>query len=386
MGLLGNLRAPTRKVTAFLDTPVNWHEGNQCAAAMPLAKARALIVGLGSMGRRHLANLRFLAPQAKVCVWRRQASGDKTGEELADTIVFRFEDALGFRPQLAIICSPAPYHLEPALELARRGVPLLIEKPLSDRLDGVDELISVCDRSRASLLVGYNFRFCQQLCLMREAILQGHIGRLLSLRAEVGQYLPDWRPGRDYRQGNSARGDLGGGVLLELSHELDIARWLAGEVATVSAQLGHVSDLEIDVEDLAEITLGFASGAIGAVHLDMIAPAPSRSCRATGSTGIVEWNAISNQVKCFTRESGQWIDLHPAQGVDRNQMYLEEMRHFLACVAGEAAPRVDGLEGKRTLEVALAARESSRTGRTIELTPISKQVHDQPLVRRAAAA
>jgi predicted dehydrogenase len=275
-----------------------------------------------------------------------------------------------------VIASPAPFHLEAALALAREGVHLCIEKPLSDRLDGVDELLAVCNRTRAALLVAYNFRFCRSLQIVHSAIAAGRIGRVLSLRAEVGQFLPDWRPGRDYRQGVSARRSLGGGVLLELSHEFDYARWLAGEVATVSAYAARVSDLEIDVEDLAEITLGFESGAVGSVHLDMVSPTPTRACRFVGSIGVIEWNAIAGEVRLFSKSDGQWRNLQQPGSIDRNEMYLEEMRHFLACAAGDEAPQVSGLDGKRALELALAARESSRLKHVVTLSRSERAPHE----------
>ena len=114
-------------------------------------------------------------------------------------------------------------------------------------------LLALCHQRRLVLMVGYNFRFYPPLQAMRQALVEGCIGRLISLRAEAGQYLPDWRPGSDYRQGASARRELGGGVVLELSHELDYIRWLGGEVESVGALVGKLSDLEIEVEDTAEI-------------------------------------------------------------------------------------------------------------------------------------
>lgn len=347
---------------------------------------RVLVVGLGSMGRRHLTNLRLLAPKCRIVVCRRSLEGSSRGAELADKVVDRLEDALAERPQAAIIATPASCHLETALRLAEQGVHLCIEKPIADRLQGLDELISLCQQRRVTLFTAYNFRFCLPLQLMQQALAGGRIGRLLSLRAEVGQFLPDWRPGSDYRQGVSARRELGGGVLLELSHELDYARWLAGEVETVYACAEQVSDLELEVEDLAEMTLRFASGAVGSIHLDMFSPAPHRCCRLIGAEGILEWNAITNRVREYRRAEDCWRDLHPAAPVDRNAMYLEELRVFLACAAGEAKPPVDGRQGRRVLELALAARESAREGRVVSVAlqppPASK---GRPAAGRSAA-
>jgi predicted dehydrogenase len=171
----------------------------------------------------------------------------------------------------------------------------------------------------------------------------------------------------DYRQTVSARRDLGGGVLLELSHEFDYVRWLVGEVETVSAQVGKLSDLELDVEDTAEVTLRFANGAIGNVHLNMVQQPRTRSCRIIGTDGTITWDGVTNQAQVFTIKTQTWMELHPATTLDRNAMYIEELRHFLACVRGQQSPAVSGEDGRRALAIALAARQSSEEGRVIKL-------------------
>jgi predicted dehydrogenase len=200
---------------------------------------------------------------------------------------------------------------------------------------------------------------------MREALAEGRIGRPLVLRAEAGQYLPDWRPGRDYRQTVSAKSVLGGGAVLELSHELDYARWLVGDVEAVAAQVAKVSDLEIDVEDVAQIILKFKSGAIGCIHLDMIQRPPTRACRVTGTEGTLAWDWADRRVRHFSAKRGEWADLLVEEEPDRNTMYLEELRHFFACVKNRQSPAVTGEDGRRTLEIALAVKESSRTGQVV---------------------
>jgi predicted dehydrogenase len=129
----------------------------------------------------------------------------------------------------ALITEAISVHLAHARAAAASGAHLFIEKPLANTPDGLPELLADCRANGLALLVAYNFRFYQPLQLMRDAVQSGCIGRVVSARAEVGQYLPDWRPGADYRQSVTARAELGGGVLLELSHEIDYLRWLVGE-------------------------------------------------------------------------------------------------------------------------------------------------------------
>jgi predicted dehydrogenase len=324
-----------------------------------------LIVGYGSIGRRHAANLRRLDPAITVVLWRREHGVRAEDADDHTHVVTTLAEALATRPDFAIICTPAPLHVETARALAERGIHVMVEKPLSDQLTGVDELIRVCRERAVTLLVAYNLRFHRPLQHVREAVLSGAVGRVLAIRAEVGQYLPDWRPATDYRVGTTARRATGGGVLLELSHEIDYVRWLGGEITEVTAMVDRVSDLEIDVEDCADITVRFASGAMGSIHLDMVQRAPVRGCRVIGSDGTVTWDGLTGVVSLYSAASGRWTPLSGTQGHDRNDMYLAELAHFLECVAGRSAPTIPGEEGRRVLELALAARRSSEDRKAV---------------------
>jgi predicted dehydrogenase len=327
---------------------------------------KALIVGLGSIGRRHLANLRRLAPAADITVLRHASASDAdTIPHGADRVVHDLSDALAADPGFAIIASAAPFHVPAAAVLAAAGVHMLIEKPLADSLDGVDDLLEACARERVVLMVGYHLRFDQSLLRVRREINDGAIGRVVGIRAEVGQYLPDWRPSSDYREGVSARRDLGGGVVLELSHELDYVRWLCGEIESVQAVTGQLGGLEIDVEDVAEILLRFEDGAIGNVHLDMLQRSSTRSCKVIGTDGVLSWNGLDGQASIFTAQDGQWSELCAPTSDRRNDIYEAELAQFLRCVDSGADVPVDGATGRRVLEIALAVKEAAATGRLI---------------------
>jgi len=323
---------------------------------------RYLLVGLGSIGKRHVRLLRTLDADARIAAWRRGDSGHEPAEGI-DQVMLEEGSLDAWRPDAAVVATPAALHLPAALACARRGVPLFIEKPLADRLDGLDELAELCAGQRLVVMVGYCLRFHPAVAALTQAARAGRIGRVLSLRAEVGQYLPDWRPGQDYRTGVSARADLGGGAVLELSHELDYARWLAGEVRAVRAWTGSISNLHLGVEDVAEILLEFEGGAVGSIHLDMVERWPHRSCRVIGTDGTLEWNAGEQRVRVFTPAAG-WQKLLEGP-VDPDAMYLAELRHFLDCVRTGERPLIDLGEGRRVLEIALAAKQAAALNRGV---------------------
>ncbi len=320
---------------------------------------KLLIVGLGSIGRRHLAVARELEPKIEVMALRR-------AESAADdcTVFTSLEEALNAAPDAVIVANPAPMHVATAQAFVDAGKHVLIEKPLADRLDGIDELLESSRRRGTVLQVGYCLRFHPSLIALKRAVAEGRIGRVLSLRAEAGHYLPDWRSGADYRTGVSARRDLGGGVLLELSHETDLARWLAGQVCLVTSRCGRLGDLEIDTEDYADLLLDFTSGACANIHLNMVQRNRSRSCTLTGEDGTLHWDGVTYETRLF--RAGAWEVLYKGNS-DPQIMYREQFRHFLDCISKGAEPSVTGEDGKRALEIVLAAKQSSQAGRSIPL-------------------
>lgn len=318
-----------------------------------------LVVGAGSIGRRHLANLRKLCPASRIVVLCRPESADDTLLTLgADHVVTSLAAALDERPHIAVVANPAPLHVPVAQEMADIGCHLLVEKPFSDRIDGVDRLIDTCDAKGLVLMVGYNLRFFPSLQEMASLVANDAVGRVLHVSAEVGQYLPDWRPNSDYRQGVTAQLKLGGGALLELSHEIDIALWMGGAIVGVAASLGRVSDLEIDTDDCVDLLLKFENGARGSIHMDLLQRVPVRRCRVVGATGTLEWDGIADRLLCGRPSSG-WTDVAAPRLTDRNTMYVSELEHFLFCVANGLKPVTDGQAGKRVLMAIIAARQST---------------------------
>lgn len=333
---------------------------------------RVLIVGVGSIGKRHLRLARELLPHADIRVLRHQVT-DSVPEH-ANGCFTKVEDAIAFAPQLAVISSPATFHLDSALPLARAGVHLLIEKPLSATLDGIPQLLEACQEKKIVLLTGYNLRFLPSLRQFRELLSGELIGRALSVRCEIGQYLPSWRPDADYRQSVSARRELGGGALLELSHELDYLRWIFGEVEWVKATLSRQSSLEIDVEDTAHLILGFGRAAdvrqlVGTVNMDFIRQDATRLCTVIGEKGSLRWNGLTGMVDLFEAGAKGWRELSH-QPHQRDDSYLAEWQHFLTCIDEQNSSSIPGEDGMAVLQIVEAARQSSDSGKQVRVATI----------------
>ena len=326
---------------------------------------RLLIIGLGSIGARHARLARELLPNLEITVLRHGRCPENS-EPGIDYCVNSLTDALRHNPQAAVISNPATLHLEAAIPLARAGVHLLLEKPIAEAPHGVAELIELCRAHRLVLMTGYNLRFLPSLQRFREFLREERVGRVLSVRAEIGQFLPAWRPGSDYRQTVSAKAALGGGVLLELSHDIDYLRWLFGEVQWVSAIHRKQSDLEIDVEDTAYLTLGFevadrATSLVASLNMDFIRHDTTRCCNVIGDKGSLRWNALTGTVDMFEPGANAWQIVFSHQH-QRDDSYLAQWQHFLNCISGTETPLVGGDDGLRVLRIVEAARRSSTRG------------------------
>ncbi|WP_286829431.1 MULTISPECIES: Gfo/Idh/MocA family protein [Kordiimonas] len=322
---------------------------------------RLLIAGLGSIGRRHLRLLREALPCADIRVLRHSVRFDDTPH--ANGCFSRLEDAVNFCPQLAVISNPAPFHLETAKALALAGAHLLVEKPLSDSAENVSELLELCSERGLVLQVGYNLRFLSTLQRFRAELQGGSIGEIYSVQHTMGQHLPDWRPETDYRQSVSAQAMLGGGVLLELSHELDMLRWVFGEISWIAGWLGRLGKLEIDVEDSAMLQLGFRGGAVAQVVMDFLRRDTTRVCTAIGSDGSLRWDAITGSLKRFSPANGEWRDILAVK-VNRDDSYRAQIGALLGAietgVPDEAA--ANGADGLAVMTLVDAARNSAAKG------------------------
>lgn len=324
---------------------------------------RVLIVGSGSIGQRHLRICRDLLPDSSIAVLCRKESRSLNVDSVS--IFHSIDEALNFKPSCAVIANPSSLHLKVAKPLADAGIHLLIEKPLSHDTVGASQFIQSCKDKSSLLMVGYNLRFLPSLRKFRNLIHSGFIGEPLSVRCEIGQYLPSWRPSVDYRNSVSASRYLGGGVLLELSHEIDYLRWLFGEVSWVQASLLKQSNLEIDVEDTAHLLLGFTSplfshSIIANLTMDFYRHDTTRYCTVVGQRGSLRWDGLTGQVDSFQLNQNSWSK-HFKHSPDRDFSYIKELTHFFNCISSNSNPLITGSDALSTLDVISSARSSSHS-------------------------
>lgn len=321
---------------------------------------RVAIVGFGSAGARALQVVRELRPETEFLVVSRHAA---TGEGYTSTS--SLDDVVGFAPDAVIVAGPATTRGDVVRQIGTIGVPVFIEKPLAhtlgDAMACLDPLGSLVGQSQ----VGYNLRFSESLIAFRDLVRGGRFGRVLRFSAETAQYLPEWRPDKDYRETVSARADLGGGVLLELSHEFDYLRWIFGEWDWVSAWSGRTSSLEIDVEDTALVMIGIEDNpavtqVVGQLSLDFVRRDKTRTVTAVCEGGTLRWDGIAGTVEVYEPSKSRWETVVTDSG--SQSAYKAQWRSFLDVVEKGSAPRVamsDGVAVLRAVEAIRYSREQS---------------------------
>jgi len=328
---------------------------------------RFLIVGLGSIGRRHLRNLRALGQQDILLYRTHRAT--LPDEDLEGLPVFTdLAEALAEKPNGVIIANPTSAHLSTALPAARAGANLLIEKPVSHTLEGLDELRESLTQNNCRAMVGFHFRYHPVLGELRQILAEGSLGWALSGRAHWGEYLPGWHPWEDYRVSYAARADLGGGVTNTLSHPFDYLRWMLGELVSVSGALSKLSDLELDVEDNTEALLEFANGARVSVHLDYYQQPPSHSLELNCESGRILWDNADGSARVLPADEATCRQIIPPKGFERNDMFLAEMADFVRLCRGENFEFCSLEDGIRVQQIVAAVRESNaQEGRRVSL-------------------
>jgi predicted dehydrogenase len=321
---------------------------------------KALVVGTGSIGRRHISNLLHLGVEVAAYSYRGKCSPAQNLDGRV-TLLDHWSDGLSEDLDAVVVANSTEQHVEVALQAARMGKAIYIEKPLSVSLVGTDELAQLIHTHHLVLEAGFMLRAHPNLIWMKKFIDDGVLGNLMHLRASVGQWLPDWRPGTDHRLGYGAFYERGGGVIFDLIHELDLVGWLGGRVVDVAAMTRRVPMLEIQTEAVAQICLLLDSGVLAQVHLDYVRPGYSRTVEVVGHKGVLSWDYSRGEVSLGLADGSVNVVHRIPSDFDRNSMFLSFMEHFLRRISAPSIPALSSFQdGVAALRVALACHQSAR--------------------------
>ena len=322
-----------------------------------LLNLRVLIIGYGSIGKRHTENLlRMKKIEISICSKNNQALKLKN----KNVKVFRtINEACKEIFDVVLICNETSLHVTTAIKFAEKGSHIFFEKPISDSLKNIPKLKNIIKQKKLITMVGCNMRFHPGIKLMKKLLEKESIGRVFSVRVENGSYMPDWHPWENYQKNYASRKKLGGGVVLTQIHEFDYLFWFFGKVDEVFSINQKLSDLKIDVEDFSASLLKFKKKIIAEIHLDYFQRPSHRTCKIIGTKGEIRWNWENNHVQIFNYKTKKWTTKNFKVKFDRNQMYVDEINYFLKCVQKKKTPMNSIDEALKIQDVVLAIKKSS---------------------------
>ena len=329
-----------------------------------------LIIGCGSIGRRHLINV--LTIGHKALIYNRGKERRLAVQKEFDVPVYadlhemlEMEDA-----DAAIIATPNHIHIQHALMAARKGLNLFIEKPLSNSIKGIKEFKREIQNKGLLTHIGCNMRFHFGPALIKKKLEEGILGRPLWAGYWAGMHLPDWHPWEDYRQMYSANKEYGGGAVLDFIHELDMALWFFPGPKRVAAMTARSEWLEIDTEDIVDIVLGYQNGFQVNIHLDYLQKPYQRGIRVVGTEGWANWDLGKKGVEIYDYKTGETEWYPYPEGYDHNTMFMEQMKYFIHCLEKNTSSMSDLEAGIKALDLAIKVKKSDRESLFIEMDEI----------------
>lgn len=328
------------------------------------------VLGAGSIGRRHLKGISLLRETLGVnLITTYDTNPDRLDIVRSDIKGVECKDSLKDAVKnidVVFVCVPTALHMPVYEEISKYGrFHLFFEKPLSHSIEGCEKMLFDQKLNGKFVALGYMLHHHPVIKRMREIVTEGTLGRILSVRAEAGFYLPQWHPWEDYRDFYMSWKVGGGGALLDLSHEINYLQWIFGDIDEVQGTMGTVSDLEISSDDLAVAIVKFSNSIIGQIQLDLLQFEESRFCKVIGTEGVLIADLNSNSVKFNTKDNHTWNE--EKIELDFDKIYHVEYENVFKVFNGDQGYIVSGDSAYKTMEVIEAIRRSHSSGLRIKL-------------------
>jgi len=334
---------------------------------------KVLVIGCGSIGQRHIRNLRILGITNIIAFRSKRGHFQDLPQELSVTEINSWDEVLNEKPDVAIIANPTSLHLEYVLKLLPLLKGIFVEKPLSHSMDGIDTLISEIDKHRTVLFVGHNLMFHPIAKTIKHFIDANELGNMINIQCQVGQWLPDWHPYEDFKQAYYARKDLGGGVALTLIHEIHMAVDLAGDPSEVAGMQSSSDILPLDVDVISDVMVRHKSGCVSQIHLDYIQKPSHRSGLISFEHGWISYDYNQHAVIAQKKDDNNSTTIWSDDSYDANEMYLDEMKKFIEYVEEHRFKNPFDIESAvESLKIVDALFESQKYKNIVEI-PYDKQ-------------
>lgn len=325
-----------------------------------------LVVGCGSIGQRHICNLKSMTNNHSIDIFDENKK-IATSVALNSKVNLVDKDAIRTKSyDCVFICTPPSNHVDTALEALSSGSNIFIEKPLSSNFFNVKKLQNIVTKNNLLVFVGYNFRFNKGINTIKNMISEKKFGNILYASAYFGQYLPDWRPHQDYKKSYTANKKLGGGIILDDSHEINYLVWLLGKPESIISNYVFTNFLSTNTEGIADVILKFSNKVLGHIHMDYVRREYKRTLELVCERGIIEWSLSKSEIDMYDAMDKKHSKLKLYGDV--NDMYVQEIKHVLDCIKRKKRSKIIDLDdGVYTLELSDYIRKAGLSGKRIEL-------------------
>jgi predicted dehydrogenase len=287
-----------------------------------------LICGTGSTGQRHSKNLINLG--FKNLIFFKQTKKSKPNWIKKFKIYTNINSALKQKPKVTFICNVTSKHLKYALICARAKSHLFVEKPLSNKIQGLNKLNKILKKNKLKLMVGYMMRFHPLIIKIKKLLKKKYLGNIFYVRSIWSEYLPDWHPQENFKKSYASLKKLGGGSALTLSHEIDLIKWYFGKIDKISTYNSFNSKLKIDAEFSTNHQIKFKNGIIAQIHLDFMQKPYERKLEILGDKRKLLFNYYENQILITDRKGN--VKKIIEKKFDRNKMFIDEIKKFFECI------------------------------------------------------
>jgi predicted dehydrogenase len=326
-----------------------------------------LIIGMGSIGRRHLSNLSSLYPKSTIFVYDINSTQAKNIIKKTSFQLLNSKDLWNISYDCVFVCTPPSTHVDWAIRSLTEGNHVFIEKPISSNSKGLSKLQKLSKTKKKFVFVGYNFRFNESVKLIKNIVTKKKFGNVIHISSYYGNYLPDWRPWQNYRESYTAKKKLGGGIILDASHELDYLIWIFGNPLTINSEYQKVKFLDTDTEAVADIQLKFPNNVLANIHVNYVRRTKKRVMEIMCEQGIIQWLPMESKLLTFSAKTNKW-NTQKIESESSNVMYVDEIKHVINCITKKSHSQIIDLsDGIIAMEISQLALKSGKLGKRIEI-------------------
>ena len=325
-----------------------------------------LIVGCGSIGKRHISNLKQISPNSEINVYDSQSKLlNKVCKELQVNLAME-KNLDNTKYDCVFICTPPSSHILIAKRAINAGSNIFIEKPVSSNPKEIASFLSYTKKKNILAFVGYNLRFHKSINTIKKLIDSRKFGNPIHVSSYFGSFLPDWRLDQNYSKNYTARSDLGGGIIHDGSHELDYLRYFFGNPKFIQSNYKKTKFLKSDTEAISDIILEFTDDLLGTIHLDYLRRQYKRTLEILFEHGIIEWSLTESKINIFHAKSKRWKIIKISNNI--NEMYIDELKHVILCLKNKTPSKIISLKNGIDTFLISEIIKKARNGKIVHLT------------------